>query len=735
MRSQQIVPTKKTAEPEEAPFDYLRLIRRHWAPTLFLTVVGAVLSLAALLWQKPVYQASALLEIDSLSASYRNSSVEPVDRGSASDGSDMMTESRLLVDGPVIKRVVGKMSEDLTRWPAPPPDALSGLRAKLRGSENPRRSLQTSIGIAAGTFKARPVNGTRLMEISCESTNPAIAAAFLNSIADEFIGETARSRAEAAQQTTEWLIGRLNAEKDKLKAAEERLRSFLQHSGEFYGSPESTMDDPKLKQLQSSLATAQAERIRAQARYETAVKSKAGAVPEINQDPAVQSLRAKLQDTEEQKSSLSSFTSNYPKLKHVEESEVELRKALDDRVQLIVEQLRDEYNSAVRQEDLLRQAYLAQGSEVAARAGVAADYVTLSRDVDNYRSIYDSLLKQVNQSQIGESLPTTLVQLVQPCETPSMPYKPKLGSMLALGIMGGMGAGIGLAFLKEKKDGSVKAPGIVRTILSVPELGVIPSMDAVHAAMPKNRSNPLSLHTGIEPLLLPPMEGNAVAQAAWSNSAPILAESFRKTLTSLKREAARTSGAKSILVTSAQSGDGKTTMVTNLGIALAETGARVALVDADFRRYRLGAAFVMEEVKGLSELIESTQSVESFRAEELAKPTGIPNLYLLPCGKPSGNISKLCYSPRLRAIVQRLGSSFDFVLYDAPPLLPLADSRLIAQFVDGVVLIVRAGSTDKSTLQAVHLSLAEDGIPVLGTILNGWSPSRAELRNQYSYYM
>ncbi len=727
-------------EPDAPPYDYRRLFQRHWRSTLLLTAVGLALSLVALVWQKPVYKTQALLEVNSLSANYRNSSVEPVDKSFGSDGADMLTESRLLEDGPVMQRVVERMSSNLSRWPKTPGDSLAVIRSHVRSTGNLDEEAREAIDTAAATFSARPVNGTRLMEISCQATNPAIAAEFLNGVAEEFIKQTTQSRAQAAQQTTEWLSSRLSAQKDKLKEAEAKLHQFLQHSNEFYGTPESTMDDPKLKQLQASLATAQAQRIKAQAAYETALKSNPNAVPVINSDPTVQTLRSKLQDLDEQKTALSNFTPNYPKLKRVEISAAELQKALNDRIQLIIEQLHQEYTASVRQEDLLRQAFVAQGSQVAARAGVAADYVTLSHEVENYRTLYEGLLRQVNQSQIGESLPTTLVQLVQPCEAPRLPYQPKPGALLSIGLMAGLAAGLGVAFYREKKDNSVQHPGMASALLSLPELGVIPSMRSVSSfrlqpVYPPNRGH-LAIEGPQEPnFLLPAVQDNEVAQAAWGSSAPILAESFRKALTSLKREAARSSGAKAILVTSAHAGDGKTTMVTNLGIGLAESGARVLLVDADFRRSRLSAALLMETEKGLCELIEGSTPVNAYRDEELRKPTGIPNLFALPCGKAQGNVSTLHYSKRLPEIMQRLKDSFDFILYDAPPVMPLADSRLIAQMVDGVVLIVRAGKTSKAALQSVKAVLADDEVPILGTILNAWEPSRTELRNEYSYYL
>lgn len=725
---------------QESKVDYRRLLRGHWPMLLVTTGLCILLSLVVLVWQQPVYQAGGLLEIDALSASYRNNSVQPLDEKFAPDGSNLLTEAELLSSGPVVRRVMERMSRQISSWPPAPGDVLAPLRRRLHGSRDPHRAAMDAVVHAASTFKARPVNGTRLLEISCESTNPAIAAAFLNHVAQEFIDENTRTRSEAAQKTTEWLAGQLSVAKDKLKSAEDNLHTFLQKSGTFYATPDSTLDDSKLKQLQSALADAEAKRIQAQARYETFLRSKPEANPEVNTDATVASLRLKLADLDEQKAALSSFTSNYPKLKHIEETSAVFQSALKDRVRNVMERLQSEYDAAVRQEDLLKQAFIVQGFQVRAQAGLAADYVTLKRDIDNYRSIYDSLLHQMSQSEIGGSLPTTLVQMVQPCEPPSAPFKPKLASMLLLGCMGGMGGGLGLAFLREKNDRSVRNPGAVRSILRVPELGVIPSTRSL-VGLPAGPGGATTLSLALTSgnrdhrYVVPATRHHDVAYEAWDKRSPILAESFRATLTSLKRELIRNRNAKAILVTSARAGDGKTTMVANLGIALAETGKRVLIIDADFRRPRLASIFHVNDEPGLADLIEGSEPVELLTQETVSRETSVPGLFVIPSGKPIGSLSKLLSSPRFPALLKGVRDQFDFILCDAPPILPMADSRLIAQMTDGVVLVVRAGITDKVSLQSVHLCLAEDGVPIIGTVLNCWEPDTSELRSYYAYYV
>jgi receptor protein-tyrosine kinase len=173
--------------------------------------------------------------------------------------------------------------------------------------------------------------------------------------------------------------------------------------------------------------------------------------------------------------------------------------------------------------------------------------------------------------------------------------------------------------------------------------------------------------------------------------------------------------------------EGKTTVVSNLGIALAEISGRVLLIDGDMRRPRLHKVFDQANSWGLSDVLSEKNAIEDLKLDVLVKKTAIPHLYLLPSGACSDNIFGLLCSGRMARLLPRFRQEFDYVLVDAPPCLEFADARIMARHAEGLLLVVRADYTEKKTAQAAVQRLSSDGIPVMGVILNRWDPSRSDL--------
>ncbi len=188
------------------------------------------------------------------------------------------------------------------------------------------------------------------------------------------------------------------------------------------------------------------------------------------------------------------------------------------------------------------------------------------------------------------------------------------------------------------------------------------------------------------------------------------------------------------MVTSAEAGDGKTTVVANLGVALAESGKRVVIVDADLRKPRMHQIFDTANVLTLANILQDTRPVEDYLIPEIAAPSGVPNLYIMPGSEFAGNIARLLYSTRIGHLIKRLRQEFDFVFLDVSPIAILADARVISPHVDAAALVIRSGQTDSSLAIAASQYLADDGVPLLGTILNQWVADRAYRRRYEKYY-
>jgi receptor protein-tyrosine kinase len=302
---------------------------------------------------------------------------------------------------------------------------------------------------------------------------------------------------------------------------------------------------------------------------------------------------------------------------------------------------------------------------------------------------------------------------------------------ISFGVIAGLFLTGGIVFLREKLDRSVRHPRMSPRLFNVPQLGVIPSASLLEPSglfARIRRYGPARQVNG----RVQTGESQTKALTAWSDGPSFMAESFRGTLASLLRDL----GGKvprMILVTSPGPAEGKTTITSNLGIALAETGRSVLLVDADFRRPQLHRLFGLDCTRGLVDLIAQPAPVSESDLDGVTSATGAAGLSVLVNRPTQSNVSKALYSPRLRDLLQSLRGRFDIILLDSPPLLHLADARLIAPWTDGVILVVRAGATDRESALEACQCIQADGLSLLGTVLNDWNPGKSHVRRNYYY--
>jgi receptor protein-tyrosine kinase len=202
----------------------------------------------------------------------------------------------------------------------------------------------------------------------------------------------------------------------------------------------------------------------------------------------------------------------------------------------------------------------------------------------------------------------------------------------------------------------------------------------------------------------------------------MVAECARTTLTSILLPIENGEGPQVIVITSPCPGDGKTTVACNLSIAVAEIGRKVLLIEGDLRRPRLNSVFGVGNNWGLSDVLRGDGQLENVSVSHLVRETEVSGLYLLPGGSCGVTPSNLFYSPRMATLLKRLRGEFDMILIDAPPMIHLADARVLGHLSDGVVLVIRAGQTTTESALSACQRFAEDGTRVLGTILNSWDP-------------
>jgi receptor protein-tyrosine kinase len=346
-------------------------------------------------------------------------------------------------------------------------------------------------------------------------------------------------------------------------------------------------------------------------------------------------------------------------------------------------------------------------------------YNALEAEVTGERQFYEAMSRRADEAAIASTVRQSNIRLAGAAEPSSRPFKPNVPLNLALGLCGGLVLGIGYVMLQEQNTSAMRTPGDAGACLTLPELGAIPrvgnrgfgALNIIGGGSGKRHVELASLEQ--------PLSG--------------LSESFRATLASILSASKNGSHSRSLVVTSSRPMEGKTTVVSNLGIALADIGNRVLLIDADLRRPRLHKIFNEANSWGLSDMLREKNAIEELPLDVLVRKTAVPRLSLLSSGTWADNIFGLMCSPRMSRLLPRFREEFDYVLVDAPPCLEFADARIMARYSEKLVLVVRADYTDRRTAQAAVQRLTMDGIPVMGVIFNYWDPTRSDAYDYAEY--
>jgi capsular exopolysaccharide synthesis family protein len=317
--------------------------------------------------------------------------------------------------------------------------------------------------------------------------------------------------------------------------------------------------------------------------------------------------------------------------------------------------------------------------------------------------MYDLLIKRFKETTLTEDMKTGNIRVIDKAEAPKDPVKPRKKRNLILAVIMGLVTGLGLAFFFEYLDNTIKIPEDVKQHLKIPYLGPVPLFDRVSG-------NP----------------GRDVNQELVTLHAPksSSSESYRGIRTNILFSSAE-SPPQVILITSAGPGEGKTITTLNLGIAMAQAGSKVIILDCDMRRPKIHKAFGLTKDRGISNFLVGGADVDGTVGD-----TPIPNLDVIPCGPIPPNPSEMLGSNRMADLLNGLRKEYAHILIDSPPATAVTDPIVLSKSVDGVVLVIRAGETAREIVRNGVAQFQAVGANILGAILNGVDVGR----DKYYYY-
>jgi polysaccharide biosynthesis transport protein len=670
------------------------LLKRRWTIGAFFLVVTLVVTVATLL-QPDIFSATAVIQIESEAPNIVGFK-EVVALGAQNYWASKEyyeTQFRIIRSRPVLEKVIEALDLDAI----PPFDTMDQDRRP--------RYLSNILRVA-------PVKSSQLVNLTVEFTDMKTAVEIANALAKVYQHENFRRKSDAAQSALEWLGEEEVRRTDRVREKEQELHSFLVDHEIVSFEERQNVVAKRVQDLSDALTQVKRKRIGSQVHYQKAAQfrkqGKSLAIPEVIDNKLIQDLKADLIFLQKEISKAAAkWKPDHPGYKKLVGQETELKKRIDEEIGNIILSLQATYSTDLAGEGKLGAELDATTTEALELSRLEIQYRQMEREASSEGLLFDEIQQRQKETEITKSLPdiSNNVRVIEQAREPERPepVRPRRRVNVMLGALLGLMGGIGLAFVLEFLDTTIKSAEDLERSIDAPFLGIIPSFDDDLDAVP-------------DELFTHRFPKSSITESVRSIRTNITFSTAGKEL-------------KRLLVTSAGPQEGKSTAVINLGIIFAQGGKRVLIIDSDLRRPRLHRAFKVGRKRGLTNLIMEEASIE-----EVVIHTEVPGVDLIPCGPIPPNPSELLGTQRMRDLSYELADRYDLVLFDSPPIVAVTDAVVMSKIVDGVVIIAKAGKTTTEIVTKASRRLGDVKATILGSVLNDFNIRGAGYRYYYYYY-
>ncbi len=695
---------------EEVPhlLDYWAVIlKRRWVVIACAVVVFATVAIGTLK-ERPVYQGSVLLEIDPQPPNVVDFkevvSVDPVNVDAYLETQYKILKSRTLAEHVVRDLQLYRQPEfyrarsmfglvqsspkvlPLSTDPDPDPNAAY---------------YRNSVAHVQDLVDVSPVRRSNLVQVSFDSYDPDTAAQVANKISQDYIDENLQVKWDETLKASKWLSGRLVELKSSLEKSEDALQLYAQSRGILYISDKQNMAEARMQELLQEYTTAQGDRFQKESLYSLVQKGQVEDLPGVLSNRLIQDLEEKVADEQRQYAMITAWVKpDYPKAREVKRQIAAMQVQVKREKMAVIQNIVDDYRSAVNREQYLTRAIDQQRAVMNDIAQKSVQYNILKREVDSNRQLYQGLLDRMKEAQVSAGLNASNIRVVDTAVESKAPVKPRIPLNLAIGLILGLSLGVGVAFFQEYLDKTLKTSDDVERLVRLPSLGILPKFAL--------NGNAAKADEKLVPL---PSNGDGKV-APGVQTAPEIAEAFRSLRTSILLSASPVP--KLLLITSALPSEGKTTTAVNLGATLASLNTNVLIVDCDMRRPACHRATGVENKPGFVQCLTGHVELK----DAILPVPGVPYLSVIPCGPIPPNPAEVLSSQRTGELLRTLRGQFEFVLVDSPPILSVADSRILATLTDAAVLVTRAHSTPYDVVRRARSLLYGANARILGVALN-----------------
>lgn len=678
--------------------EYLRILRRHkWIILATLVVLVTIVTIGTML-TKPVYRAEAKLEIGK-----ETERVTP--------GQQILTMESANVFNPFFLQTQVDIlhSRDLARRVIQKLNLPENEEFKMKGAENAPENVrevqlvnnfQRRYDVAVG-------RQTRVISLTFDAYSPKLAADVANALSQEYIDWSMENRLQGVTQAKDFLSKRVREAAIDLKNAEDDYQQYLAAHKIISVEDKGNITVDRTAELNRQLVELQNERRTAEAIYNRSKEVPADELPQVTSDGTVQNLARKLSEQKQELANLSvKFQPTFPAVKQAQEQIKQLETQLAEHKAKIVKNIETQFQVARKREEDLTASLGKSKNDAIQQNRESAELGIKKQTVETNRKNHEDLLGRLRQAEVESDFRPSNIRVVQNAEIPIAPVKPNKVLNIGLSVLIGLALGVGLAFFLEYLNNTINTAEDVERFVQLPALGGIPSLQS----LAKNK-------------MLGGMNGNgkkSTALAALANNELLsghdqlssFAESYRALRTSLLLSSAE-HAPRTMLITSSHPAEGKTTIVANTAISLAQTGSRVLVLDADMRRPRCHKILSAKNDTGLSTYLSRDIAVD-----KVIQAHDIPNLFVMPAGPVPPNPSELLSSAKMRILVAELQERFDHIIIDSPPVIHVTDALIISPHVDGVVIVVKSNHTPREAIQRAKQALTDVNAKIFGVVLN-----------------
>jgi capsular exopolysaccharide synthesis family protein len=557
--------------------------------------------------------------------------------------------------------------------------------------------------VIAGEF-IEEVPKTNLVKIKFIHSDPVLAQKIANTLAEVFVNNNLE-RATSGSSKNEDLVAKEIAKlQTKIKHDTEAQFNYAKnHNLPLTPNPAENLEAARLATLSGQLLQAENDRKNLQSQLEAARREKDPfSIPDVNTSARVEKLRDRISALKEKRDALLTvYTTEWPEVKKIDNQlkglEAELAKAPEE----IVTSMQRRYEAAAARQNLLKRSYEQQRGTTTQQTRDQIDLIAITQELETNKQYLNTLLQRQRELQVASGDSTNEVSIATYSRLPRNPIGPQRLRNIFVAFLLSLGAGIGLAFLLDFLDDTLKSIEDVDRYLHLPALALIPAS--------RDRGRLMGMSGG-----LPSSEpSETTALALVNDTRSPVAESYRHLRTSLLLSSAG-QPPKTILVTSSQPSEGKTTTAVNTAFMLAQTGAEVLIVDCDLRRPRLHAHFDAPNARGLTNWLSGETDIDDL-VQSYEKQ---PNLKFLTSGPVPPNPAELLGSDEMRKLLAKLSERFTHIVIDSPPAISFTDASILSTMVDGVVLVVHGGRSSRAVVRRAKQQLLDVGAHIFGVVLN-----------------